>query len=55
MAQCGTRIPAGTGFGNLVTNYKFTMSNAIDAHFLNHRPEGTHCEGGRVDVQLVTY
>jgi hypothetical protein len=43
-------FPQGQGLG---TWGPITMSNAIDSR----PPEGTHCEGGRVkvDVQLATY
>jgi hypothetical protein len=43
-AQCGTRVPVGTGLGNLPTSV-----NVKPNRFLTE----THWEGGRVFVQLI--
>ena len=49
-AHWGTRIPEGTGFGNLRANY-----NVNRDRFSATVSQGTHDPGGKVLVQLVTH
>lgn len=47
-AHWGTRTSKGTGFGNLWANQNIRRNRLSDA-------TGTHDEGGRTFVQLVTH